>query len=107
MGRLLQVTYLGVFDGHGGKQTSQALQANLHHILETCSPIDCAELIEWYRKLGGFFKRYKGGSLSRIALEGDDTAENVWRFGFGLDQRATLGFLEADRQVFESPETGK
>lgn len=102
----LKVTFVGVYDGHGGDQVSLFLQNNLHKILEECSPLHTHELLDWYRKLGGFFKRYKGGSLARIAQEGD-TAENLWRFGFGLDQRASLAFLEADRQIVESPETKK
>lgn len=101
-----QVTYLGVYDGHGGEHASHMLQEKLHKIFEDCTPLHTTELLEWYRQLGGFFKRYKGGSLSRISQEGD-TAENLWRFGFGLDQRAALAFLEADRQLFESKETGK
>lgn len=100
------MTFVGVYDGHGGDYASSMLHRELHQIMEECTPLDSADLIEWYRHMGGFFKRYKGGSLSRIAHEGD-TAENLWRFGFGLDQRATLAFLEADRRLFESSETRK
>ncbi|KAG8697718.1 hypothetical protein FRC08_006357 [Ceratobasidium sp. 394] len=50
---------------------------------------------------GGYFKRFKGGALARWAERNPEPPI------FGLEARATLAFLEADKRISELPESEK
>jgi len=76
----------------------------LHEMMENVSQDDIADTVNRYKGLGGFFRRFKGGLLSKIA-SGDES--DLARFGFATDQRATLAFMQADLNVFDNKETKK
>ncbi|WVO24962.1 uncharacterized protein IAS62_006344 [Cryptococcus decagattii] len=96
-----QVAYFGIFDGHGGRQVSQYLSKNLHALIEQVDPTSIRPIVEWTKdKHGGYFKRWRGGALQRWTQwadgqvgEGEEVRE---------EERLTLAFLEADRQILTS-----
>jgi protein phosphatase PTC6 len=95
-------TFLSERHRHGTEQVSEYLKAHLHGLLETVQPEDARPTIDKYRGLGGnFFRRFKGGILDKIA-SGDES--EIARFGFALDQRATLAFLQADQTICHDPQ---
>ena len=79
---------------HGGDQVSNYLRDNLHQMIEEVSSDDIVDTVNRYKGLGGFFRRFKGGLLSRIAT-GDES--DLARFGFATDQRATMAFMQVRR----------
>lgn len=83
---------------HGGDQVSTYLRDNLHEMIEQVSSDDIVDTVNRYKGLGGFFRRFKGGILSRIAT-GDES--DLARFGFATDQRATMAFMQV-RDLFIS-----
>ncbi|GAA5856760.1 hypothetical protein JCM9279_006105 [Rhodotorula babjevae] len=101
-GRRRQVAYFGVFDGHGGDYTSKYLASSLDSLLEaSTSPDQIPPVIDEYRALGGYLKRYRGGPLDRFRPESDEYVEHK---GMALDEVAVLAFLKADNHVVSSPD---
>ncbi|GAA5998563.1 hypothetical protein JCM5350_003854 [Sporobolomyces pararoseus] len=99
-----QVAYFGVFDGHGGPQTSKFLEQNLHQLIERADSDTIPATIDEYRKIGGYLKRYQGGILERFRGDSDNYNE---RKSISLDEMSVLAFLQADNQVLASEVTGK
>ncbi|GAA5911241.1 hypothetical protein JCM6882_004073 [Rhodosporidiobolus microsporus] len=103
--RKRQVAYFGVFDGHGGAQTSKYLASSLAPTLEQARQKDIPQAVDEYRSLGGYLKRYRGGPLERFrkaALEEEERTQGHMR-GMGLDEMAILAFLQADNHIISSP----
>ncbi|GAA5826074.1 hypothetical protein JCM11251_000116 [Rhodosporidiobolus azoricus] len=103
--RKRQVAYFGIFDGHGGAQTSKYLASDLAPILEQARQKDIPQAVDEYRSLGGYLKRYRGGPLERFrreALEEEEKKGGHMR-GMGLDELAILAFLQADNHILSSP----
>ncbi|GAA5916945.1 PP2C family serine/threonine-protein phosphatase [Sporobolomyces salmoneus] len=99
-----QVAFFGVFDGHGGAQSSKFLKQNLHNLLERARPDAIPSTIDEYRGIGGYLKRYQGGILERFRKDSENYNE---RKGISLDEMSTLAFLQADNQVLADESTGK
>ncbi|GAA5873139.1 hypothetical protein JCM16303_006954 [Sporobolomyces ruberrimus] len=99
-----QVAFFGVFDGHGGSQSSKYLQRKLHNLIECATSENIAPIIDEYRQLGGYLKRYQGGILERFRKESENYNE---RKGISLDEMSVLAFLQADTQVLADESTGK
>ncbi|OXB33816.1 PP2Cc protein phosphatase [Cryptococcus neoformans] len=114
-----QVAYFGIFDGHGGKQVSQYLAKRLHALVEQVGSTSISPIVEWTKeKHGGYFKRWRGGALQRWTQwadgkrEGEEIKEgkgNEAESGQGktlmtLEERLTLAFLEADKEILTSIE---
>ncbi|KAG8709622.1 hypothetical protein FRC09_000560 [Ceratobasidium sp. 395] len=96
-----QVVFVGIYDGHGGPSVSQFLQRELHGLFENVRADMIPDVVSWMKSQGGYFKRFKGGALARWA---DGNPESP---SFGLEARATLAFLEADKRISELPESEK
>lgn len=119
--RKRQVGYFGVFDGcvfrlffpafipshlksssnpprysHGGAQTSKYLSTSLAPLLEQARPAHIPEVVDQYRSLGGYLKRYRGGTLHRFRREEQEEEEQSQGYmrGMGLDEMAVLAFLQ-------------
>ncbi|WVW84884.1 hypothetical protein I302_106919 [Kwoniella bestiolae CBS 10118] len=103
-----QVAAFGIFDGHGGKEVSTYLRENLFNQIESISKSDIPDLVQWTKeKHAGYFKRWRGGVLSRYTK----FAANGQKAGEGeemtLEERLTTAFLSADKQVLEGIEKSK
>ena len=86
-----QVVFSGLYDGHGGSEVSAYLKRELHNYLLKAQVAMVKPVVDRYREIGGFFRRFKGGSLSRLAT--DDSSE--WaRFGFSIEDKLALAFLQ-------------
>lgn len=96
-----QVVFIGIYDGHGGPSVSQFLQRELHGLFESVRPDSVPDVVSWMKSQGGYFKRFKGGALERWAESTGDLPI------FGLEARATLAFLQADKYISELPESEK
>lgn len=94
-----QVAYFAIFDGHGGSQVSQYLHEKLHEIIEEVDKKDIDDVVEYTKAIGGYFKRFKGGALSRWV------GNPNLREAMTLEERATLAFLTADRTVLSRDDT--
>ncbi|GAA6007307.1 hypothetical protein JCM10207_001580 [Rhodosporidiobolus poonsookiae] len=109
--RRRQVAMFGVFDGHGGAQTSRFLSTRLPSLLESARPSAIPQAVDAYRNLGGYLKRYRGGPLERFrkeTVEEEERRAPGHRRGMGVDEMAVLAFLQADNHVLSSPsEFGK
>ncbi|GAA5989810.1 hypothetical protein JCM11641_003374 [Rhodosporidiobolus odoratus] len=105
-GRRRQVACFGVFDGHGGAQTSKYLASSLLPLVEKARESAIPETIDQYRSVGGYLKRYRGGLLERFHKGAIEEAERngTYRRGMGLDEMAVLGFLQADNHILSTPE---
>ncbi|EIW67659.1 hypothetical protein TREMEDRAFT_64254 [Tremella mesenterica DSM 1558] len=89
-----QVAFFGIYDGHGGKDVAGFLRDHLHELIESVEPSFAEELISWTKERhGGYYRRWRGGNLSRLVREKDQ--------GLMLDERLTLAFLQADRDILE------
>ncbi|KDQ09269.1 hypothetical protein BOTBODRAFT_58766 [Botryobasidium botryosum FD-172 SS1] len=93
-----QFLFAGIYDGHGGPTTSEYLKNELHGWFENVNKSQIPMVISWAKEFGGYFKRFTGGILAPLA-NGTDT--------LNLETRATLAFLEADRNVCELQESYK
>ncbi|GAA5917877.1 hypothetical protein JCM5296_000804 [Sporobolomyces johnsonii] len=102
--RRRQVAFFGVYDGHGGAETSSFLRSNLHSLVECARGDDIPSTIDAYRSLGGYLKRYRGGPLDRFRK---GSAAYNERKGIALDELAVLAFLQADNAALSDPATGK
>ncbi|GJN93463.1 hypothetical protein Rhopal_006520-T1 [Rhodotorula paludigena] len=94
--RKRQVAYFGVFDGHGGHETSRYLASSLPGLIESSTASEIPRVIDSYRELGGYLKRYRGGPLDRFRIDSEGYLE--WK-GIALDELAVLAFLKADAHV--------
>ncbi|WWC62777.1 uncharacterized protein I303_105374 [Kwoniella dejecticola CBS 10117] len=109
-----QVAAFGIFDGHGGKEVSTYLKENLFNEIEQAKSDDIEELVDWTKERhGGYFKRWRGGALSRwtkYASNGSKVSETE-REGnearMTLEERLTLAFLKADKYVLENIEKSR
>ncbi|GAA5865571.1 hypothetical protein JCM3774_002054 [Rhodotorula dairenensis] len=94
--RRRQVAYFGVFDGHGGDRISRYLRDTLASLLEASHVEEIPAIIDEYRSLGGYLKRYRGGPLDRFRKDSPEYSD--WK-GMALDDLAVLAFLKADCHV--------
>ncbi|KIY63719.1 protein serine/threonine phosphatase 2C [Cylindrobasidium torrendii FP15055 ss-10] len=94
-----QLTFVGIYDGHGGSAVSQFLRQELHGIFESVQREDIPELAGWTKELGGYFKRWKGGVLSPWIHD-----VHTSHF-YDMEARATQAFLEVDRHMSIERET--
>lgn len=89
-----QVSFFGIYDGHGGKEVSTYLKENLHSLIESVKPEDIGRVIDWTQsKHLGYYKRWRGGGLHRWskwahALPPEEGS------GMTLEERLTLAFLQ-------------
>lgn len=94
-----QLLFVGIYDGHGGGHASTFLEQNLHRIFEEVDVAQAPEVYKWLRARGGYFRRWAGGELADW-INPAEQPNGVPPFE--LSARATLAFLEADRQFTES-----
>ncbi|KAG0660959.1 hypothetical protein C6P46_004232 [Rhodotorula mucilaginosa] len=102
--RKRQVAYFGVFDGHGGDRVSRYLRDSLASLIEASHVEEIPAIIDEYRSLGGYLKRYRGGPLDRFRKESPEYSD--WK-GMALDDLAVLAFLKADCHVCADAEMKK
>ncbi|KAF8922702.1 phosphatase 2C-like domain-containing protein [Mucidula mucida] len=88
-----QLTFIGIYDGHGGSAVSQFLRQELHGLFESAKKEDIPELYEFTSELGGYFKRWRGGAL--IPWINDPKCTTF----YDIEARATQTFLEVDRHL--------
>ncbi|GHJ86654.1 hypothetical protein NliqN6_3056 [Naganishia liquefaciens] len=94
-----QVGYFGIFDGHGGQHVSQYLHERLHAMIEEVSKSSIDDVVLFHKKLGGYFKRFRGGTLQPWVANPD------YRDKLTLEERITLTFLQADQLVLSREDT--
>ncbi|GAA6018856.1 hypothetical protein JCM8202_002261 [Rhodotorula sphaerocarpa] len=99
-----QVACFGVFDGHAGNRVSHYLRDSLAELIETSSVDQIPAVIDEYRSLGGYLKRYRGGPLDRFRKDSPEYSD--WK-GMALDDLAVLAFLKADNHVCSDAEMQK
>lgn len=92
-----QVTFVGIYDGHGGSGVSQYLRQELHGMIESVDKHNIPELYAWIQDLGGYFKRFKGGALTPWIHGTENTPE------LDLEARLTQAFFEIDRNISWDP----
>lgn len=93
-----EVTFVGIYDGHGGSTVSQYLRQELHGLFESSNKLQIPEMYAWAREIGGYFKRFDGGVLKPwIHPSAHHEGE------MDLTARATLTFLQVDRNLTEEP----
>ncbi|KAG6851211.1 hypothetical protein H0H93_015221 [Arthromyces matolae] len=92
-----QVTFVGIYDGHGGSAVSQYLRQELHGIFESAHKEAIPELFAWAKELGGYFRRFKGGALAPWVSNTQNTPP------LDLEARATQAFFEVDRNLSSDP----
>ncbi|WVQ85039.1 hypothetical protein IAT38_007203 [Cryptococcus sp. DSM 104549] len=101
-----QVAYFGIFDGHGGKEVSKYLSGKLHSLIESVSPAEIQETVEWTKEHhGGYYKRWRGGALQSRTTWGDEKPDDGQPMT--LEERLTLTFLEADKKVHTTIENAE
>ncbi|RSH88531.1 uncharacterized protein EHS24_001076 [Apiotrichum porosum] len=93
-----QVSFFGIYDGHGGRQVSQFLQHKLAALVESVTPADIQPVVESTVELGGYFRRWRGGPLRRFTewTLGERAGENDL---LTIEERLTLAFLKADMEI--------
>lgn len=67
---------------------SKFLKEHLHSILEDCTQAEIPTVVDQYRALGGYLKRYRGGPLNRFRDEQEKERS------IGLDEMCVLAFLK-------------
>ncbi|KAG6841926.1 hypothetical protein C0991_005106 [Blastosporella zonata] len=92
-----QVTFVGIYDGHGGSAVSQYLRQEMHGIFESVNKAAIPELLAWAKELGGYFRRFNGGALAPWKSSIEDTPV------LDLEARATEAFFEVDRNLSSDP----
>lgn len=80
---------------HGGHAVSQYLRQWLHGIVESADKSQVPELFEWLKELGGYFKRFQGGALTKWIRPDSSSAKEL----LDLEARATLGFFEVGNSM--------
>ncbi len=78
--------YFAVMDGHGGSGCSQFLEEQLHVVLEGAEAKEAQNVVNNWRTVGGYFKRFHPQVLDDIE------AESL----MSIPQRLTLAFLQTD-----------
>ncbi|RSH90938.1 hypothetical protein EHS25_010114 [Saitozyma podzolica] len=96
-----QVAYFGIFDGHGGKDISTYLSTHLHELIESVTPSQIQSVVDWTQGHGGYYRRWRGGALQRWTSLGDARPPEEGSC-VTLEERLTLAFLQADRDIIES-----
>lgn len=81
---------------HGGDRVSRYLRDTLASLLEASHVEEIPAIIDQYRSLGGYLKRYRGGPLDRFRKE--SPAYSNWK-GMALDDLAVLAFLKVRATV--------
>lgn len=61
-----QTLYCAVFDGHNGNAVSNFLRDHLHERILQVKPSEANSIVSNYRGLGGYMRRYRGGSLEDL-----------------------------------------
>ncbi|MBW0545398.1 hypothetical protein O181_085113 [Austropuccinia psidii MF-1] len=98
-----QTLFAAIIDGHGGPDSAQYLSQNLPSLIESCRPSDIPNVIQTYRSLGGYFKRFRGGHLEEA---GSKVFSNQ-HVTLSLSERLSLAFLLADQHLIHShPKSG-
>lgn len=94
-----QVSFFGIYDGHGGRQVSQFLQHKLAALVESVTPADIQPVVESTVELGGYFRRWRGGPLRRFTewTLGERAGENDL---LTIEERLTLAFLKVGTAGF-------
>lgn len=100
-----QVVFVGIYDGHGGPAISARLSQSLHAHFESADKSHIPDVYEWIKSIGGYFKRYRGGALTKWIV--GDPIEMASTPLLDLEARATLAFLQADREICEMKESSK
>jgi protein phosphatase PTC6 len=78
---------------HGGKEASAFIRNNLHSLVESVIPSEASEVVDWTVDThAGYFKRWKGGALSRWCKFADTKPEEG--DGLTMEERLTLAFLK-------------
>lgn len=96
-----QISYFGIYDGHGGREVSSYLSDNLHKLLEDVKAdgTEIGRLVKWTQdKHGGYFRRWRGGALHRWtqwahALPPEEGT------GMTLEERLTVAFLHVSTSL--------
>jgi protein phosphatase PTC6 len=89
-----QVSFFGIYDGHGGSKVSAYLKDNLPALIEGVKPEEVGKVIDWTQNQHkGYYKRWRGGGLHRWtkwahALPPEEGS------GMTLEERLTLAFLQ-------------
>ncbi|WRT67968.1 uncharacterized protein IL334_004942 [Kwoniella shivajii] len=102
-----QVTAFGIFDGHGGREVSTYLKDNLFKIIEGVESDQIEPLVEWTKdRHAGYFKRWRGGSLSRWTKFAINGQKQIPGDGveMTMEERLTTAFLQADKEILEGIE---
>jgi protein phosphatase PTC6 len=76
---------------HGGDRVSRYLRDSLASLIEASHVEEIPAIIDEYRSLGGYLKRYRGGPLDRFRKESPEYSD--WK-GMALDDLAVLAFLK-------------
>ncbi|GMK57324.1 hypothetical protein CspeluHIS016_0401580 [Cutaneotrichosporon spelunceum] len=95
-----EVTFIGIFDGHGGTAVSHFLRDNLASYVESVTVDDIPAVVDATKALGGYFRRWKGGVLNRWtkwATSGTPAVKGTDRLT--LDERLTIAYLKADYKI--------
>ena len=108
-----QTVYAAVFDGHNGSFVSSFLKSNLHTRMLGAEQASVASVVDKYRSLGGYLRRYKGGILEGLVNEPArrgarrpseaEVKEKEIKMSepWNLHQRIHASFLQADLQIME------
>ncbi|KAF8585516.1 protein serine/threonine phosphatase 2C [Ramaria rubella] len=97
-----QVLYVGIYDGHGGAVVSDYLRRELQGLFESVDKSQIPEVYAWVKSIGGYFKRYQGGVLAKWATENSPISPPL-----DIESRATLAFLQADKDISMLKESSK
>ncbi|CAG8434128.1 4736_t:CDS:2 [Ambispora gerdemannii] len=62
-GKAGQICYFAIFDGHGGSLCADYLTENLHKQIEEVEASDADGIVSSWRKVGGYFRRFKPKTL--------------------------------------------
>ncbi|CAG8601383.1 10855_t:CDS:2 [Funneliformis caledonium] len=65
-GKVGQICYFALFDGHGGAQCADYLTAKLHKQIETVEASDADGIVTELRNIGGYFRRFKPSILENL-----------------------------------------
>ena len=107
------VVYAAVFDGHNGSSVSTYLKAHLHTRVLEVERSHVGTIVDKYRKLGGYLRRYNGGILQGLVDEParrdrkppseEEKKKKAAKMvkPWDLHQRIHTSFLEADLQIME------
>lgn len=90
-----QLSMFSIYDGHGGSACSDFLAREMPDLIEGVQKDEINEVVDFTKALGGYFRRFRGGGLSRW-VNGDGgngrTGERM-----SIEERVTLAFLKVSR----------